>query len=127
MLKAMWQQAGGEARGVMLSPDAEARLIAYRWPGNFRQLAGMLRALLALAEPGETLAAAALPPEILEPPALERGGQMGTLDALAEDSMRAALEANGGNISRAARSLGIDRSTLYRRLMWKTDREPSRH
>ena len=127
MLKALWKQAGGEARGVTLSPEAEAQLIGYGWPGNFRQLAGMLRALLALAEPGEMLSVAALPPEVRDPPVPERGTQPGTLDALAEDSMRRALEANGGNISRAARSLGIDRSTLYRRVMWKTGDSPSRH
>ncbi|WP_425339731.1 helix-turn-helix domain-containing protein [Methylobacterium platani] len=36
---------------------------------------------------------------------------------MAHEAMRAALAAHGGNVSRAARSLGISRSTLYRRCL----------
>lgn len=102
---------------LTLAPEALDALAAYHWPGNFRQLVGALKALVALAEPGECLGLASLPPEV-------RGvGSSTSLPAIAgnlEDmelsAMKAAVEAASGNISLAAKKLGVHRSTLYRRL-----------
>ncbi|MCW5723216.1 MAG: sigma-54-dependent Fis family transcriptional regulator [Devosia sp.] len=94
------------------------QLAAYRWPGNFRELAGRLRAIAALHDPGEPIAPAALPQagEVLAEPEIKWNGDLG---ALTEDAMRRAVAAHKGNLSAAARALNIDRSTLYRRLVWK--------
>ena len=56
-----------------------------------------------------------LPPDILAAPATSPSAA-GTLDALTVEAMRQAVEACGGNVSQAARRLGVNRSTLYRRL-----------
>lgn len=93
-------------------------LRTHGWPGNLRELSGVLRAMRALAGPNAPLTRAHLPDD------LNRGGaekqdQAGNLNALTLGAMQAALEAAGGNVSLAARQLGVDRTTLYRRLLWK--------
>ncbi|MBZ9936304.1 sigma-54-dependent Fis family transcriptional regulator [Mesorhizobium sp. BR1-1-16] len=129
VIRRVWTGLGGDEADVALTDETLAALAAYDWPGNFRQLAGMLKALLALAEPGEPLRLAALPAEIIQhrpqsgavprlPP--ETSPENGSLSALTLDAMARAVEECGGNVSRAARKLGIDRSTLYRRLIWRS-------
>ena len=122
LVRCMWKQFGGPASGITLSPEAEHRLADHDWPGNYRQLAGTLRALLALAEPGSTIDADALSQEIGQGQAskapMSETGDKRPLARQRMDAMRAALEACNGNVSGAARQLGIDRSTLYRRLLW---------
>ncbi|MGY2052476.1 sigma-54-dependent Fis family transcriptional regulator [Methylobacterium sp. JK268] len=121
----LWAQLGGEARQVSLAPEAAALLAGAEWPGNFRQLVGTLRALLALADPGETVGPEDLPeglrPRVSPSPLASPGGRAppatARLDAVARDAMRAALDAADGNVSEAARRLGISRSTLYRRCL----------
>ncbi|UJW86819.1 sigma-54-dependent Fis family transcriptional regulator [Devosia sp. SL43] len=95
-----------------------ANLAARRWPGNFRELAGTLRALAALAEPGIPIALADLPqdPTSASPSPIIYQGDLGSIT---EATMRRAVSQHQGNISAAARALNIDRSTLYRRLVWK--------
>ncbi len=116
IVRSLWRELGGPEAGVALTPDCEARLAGHDWPGNFRQLTGTLRALLALAEPGRPVDVDALPPDVRRP-AASAPMAADDLDAITLSAMRAALEASGGNVSRAARRLGIHRSTLYRRLL----------
>ncbi|RDI61267.1 sigma-54-dependent Fis family transcriptional regulator [Microvirga subterranea] len=122
LIDALWEALGGRARRITLSPDCLAHLTAYHWPGNFRQLVGCLRAMLALCEPGETAGTEALPSDIRANPAecgpgrTRSAEQPASLDALTINAMQDALQAAGGNVSLAARRLGVSRSTLYRRL-----------
>lgn len=95
-----------------------ARLAAQPWPGNFRELTGTLRALSALCEPEQPITLADLPQfteQVTAAPLLFQND----LGSLTEAAMRRAVDQNNGNLSAAARALGIDRSTLYRRLVWK--------
>ncbi|MFY9989480.1 MAG: sigma-54-dependent Fis family transcriptional regulator [Rhodoplanes sp.] len=122
LVQLLWRQLGAEAAGVMLSPETERLLAAYEWPGNFRQLVGTLRALLVLSEGGAPVPPSALPPEIRAAMPLESDNFVAqprteSLDEQVLSAMRTALEASGGNVSQAARRLGIDRSTYYRRLL----------
>ncbi len=119
ILKALWRQSGAAREGVTLSVEAEQRLLDYSWPGNFRQLAGVIRAVLALAEPGQRVTLADLPSEITADDPMPVVGVQASLDAITDEAIRSALSSAGGNVSRAARSLGVDRSTLYRRVIWK--------
>ena len=123
VIRALWAQLGGNEAGIVLAPESESLLAAYDWPGNFRQLSGTLRALLILAEPGTPIAPERLPPEIREARPCAIAGsslqpcELGRLDHITKQSMHRTLEACGGNVSQAAKQLGINRSTLYRRLL----------
>ena len=118
----LWRQLGGEAADLRFEALALARLGAHAWPGNMRQLLGVLRTLMALATPGTTIGVDDLPQEIREsrPPAATPAGRdergVAPLQTLERDAMHSALQACAGNVSEAARRLGISRSTLYRRL-----------
>ena len=110
ILRALWRQAGGLREGVTLSLAAEEKLLAYAWPGNFRQLAGVVRAMLALAEPGQALGPEDLPVEISAQQGMAATAApaqtAATLDATTDEAIRQAIVAAGGNVSRAARALG---------------------
>lgn len=96
------------------TPEARAALAAYGWPGNVRELRNMVDMLVAMKRGEGPVEMADLPPEVREEPA--RTSSAGDLKAVEEAAIRAAVEACGGNLSRAARRLGIARSTLYMRL-----------
>lgn len=123
LLDHLWDTLGARTHGISLSSDCAHRLSSYEWPGNFRQLVGCLRAMIALSEPGDVLEIDALPPEIrVEIPGDHASPQASlesapaTLDAITVTAMHDALRSAKGNVSLAARMLGISRSTFYRRL-----------
>jgi len=95
--------------------DAEALrlLLAHPWPGNVRELDHVLERAVLMAR-GETLTAAdlGLRPATSGPAALE---QM-TLDEVERVLIQKALARHGGNVSETAKTLGLSRSALYRRL-----------
>ncbi len=116
----LWDSLGADAAGLRLDARSLDVLATYSWPGNFRQLTGVLRTLIALADPGATIVPSMLP-ELPRAPAghasdARTAPTEATLDALELQAMRDALAASKGNTSEAARRLGISRSTLYRRL-----------
>lgn len=115
LVQAMW---AGLGQGRRLSGEAEAALAAYAWPGNLRQLAACLRTLVALHDAGALIEVEALPSYIagITKPPMAVEPASGELQELAERAMRQTLRDCQGNVSRAARQLGISRSTLYRRL-----------
>ena len=107
-IHALWQQLGAAARRLTLRDDAVSALARRPWPGNVRQLLSQLRVLMALADDGDTLSLADLPGE----PSPPRGSAM--LPAPPQEQI--AIQEAQGNMSLAAKKLGISRSTLYRRL-----------
>lgn len=116
LVDALWQRLG---QGAALPADTRAALVAYAWPGNLRQLSACLRTLLALAEPGQRLGPELLPGYVRDGMAVAAATPppaAGALEAITEAAMRQAVAASGGNVTAAARRLGISRSTLYRRL-----------
>jgi transcriptional regulator of acetoin/glycerol metabolism len=103
----------------------------YRWPGNVRQLANVLRTGVALLDDGEDAVTTgqvgdefreAHGAACLEPPSAEP--LSGDLRQLAEARIRETLATVGGNMSEAARRLGVSRNTLYRRLRGYRLRRP---
>ena len=119
------ERAGEAVKSI--SPGALRLLLAHDWPGNVRELQGVIERAATMAS-GGVIEAADLPaglepvrPE-REPLEREAGGEPGALAQvapLAEVERRAverALAAAGGNVTRAARALGISRATLHRKL-----------
>jgi DNA-binding NtrC family response regulator len=87
-------------------------LLAHRWPGNVRELDHAVERAVLMAT-GDRIRA----PDL----ALHRGGDGARLEDLSLEEVesllvRKAMERYGGNVSHAARALGISRSALYRRL-----------
>jgi two-component system response regulator AtoC len=95
-------------------------LLAYPWPGNVRELSSAVAYAYAIGE-GPEWTVAELLPELLGEPAPRAsvpGPLPDVLTAPAGERARllAALQASGGRKGEAAQRLGIDRSTLWRKL-----------
>ncbi len=101
-------------RPVTISPDAIAALMSYRWPGNVRELENTIERLVVFSRGRIELPD--LPATVLAAPSFEERmfQDLPTLDELERRYLIHVIEAVGGNRSRAAEALGIDRRTLYR-------------
>ena len=89
-------------------------LSSYDFPGNVRELENIIQAAIALAPPGEVITADDLGLGDHRRPDGEFG-PLGSLKDLESRHIQRVLEATGGNRVEAARILGIDRTTLYRK------------
>jgi Response regulator containing CheY-like receiver, AAA-type ATPase, and DNA-binding domains len=102
-----------------LTEDAEAALRAYNWPGNVRELKHLVERAMLL-NGGVYLTAAALMLEggqsAVTPAAAGQELEGLTLDAAESTLIAQALQRTGGNVSEAARQLGITRMALRYRL-----------
>lgn len=107
---------------LALTPAARNCLHRHDWPGNIRELQQVLRLGAALAESSIDLVH--LPAELTETPATPRPAHepdplldgKATLQQTEAEAVRAAFLRHDGNISATARTLGIARATLYRKL-----------
>ncbi len=111
-----------------LTEDAVAAMQAYEWPGNVRELRNLADWLLIMApgEPREPIRADMLPPQIgAAAPAvlkLDRSSEIMTLplrearELFERQYLEAQLLRFGGNISRTASFVGMERSALHRKL-----------
>ena len=106
----LWRELGGERRDIRLLPEALAMLARYPWPGNVRQLLSTLKVLLALADDHTVLTLDDLPQSIAVLAPRQENADTGL------EALQAAIDGAGGNLSRAAKALGVSRSTLYRKL-----------
>ena len=95
-----------------VSAAATALLARHDWPGNVRELENVICRSLVL-ETSDVLQASTLPGELV-PSAAPAGP--GTLADVERQAIADALERSGGNLTDAARALGIHRSTLHRKL-----------
>jgi two-component system nitrogen regulation response regulator NtrX len=120
-----------EAAGVAprdFGEDALAAMQAYEWPGNVRQLRNTVERLLIMApgEPREPIRADMLPPEIgaIAPAVVkwDKGSEIMSLplrdarDVFEREYLLAQVTRFGGNISRTAAFVGMERSALHRKL-----------
>jgi len=96
-----------------LTESGLAALENYSWPGNVRQLQHMIERLTILAPHGRIDEAAVRDAIALTEPRDAAGDTLADLEA---DQIRRVLSATAGNKSRAAKILGIERKTLYRKL-----------
>jgi len=120
----------GATPQTRLAESTLALLAASPWPGNLRQLRQVLRTAVLLAGPDAELLPEHLPDEMRQAavggrlnaahtsranagPAAQAAGSLQDLELAA---VRAAVAAAGGNVSVAARQLGVSRNTVYRKL-----------
>ncbi|ARW81152.1 sigma-54-dependent Fis family transcriptional regulator [Aeromonas salmonicida] len=98
---------------LQLTPEAEQQLLAHPLPGNVRQLKQALEVACVLAE-----GLGWIEPAQLHLPAASASSQASTATLREQNLLRVqqTLAACGGNVSEAARLLGISRTTLYRAL-----------
>jgi DNA-binding NtrC family response regulator len=108
----------GEAP-LALEPEARDALLRYSWPGNVRELENALERAAILAK-DHSIGVSALPERVTEvksDPLVSDATQMNpTLDTIERAYILWVLENEGGSKPRTAEVLGIDASTLYRKL-----------
>jgi DNA-binding NtrC family response regulator len=102
-----------------VSEDALRILLNYPWPGNIRELENVIQRAITLGQ-HEMVLPEDLPPLMTretEGDALEKALKMRyTVDQLEKEYIKRVLIEAGGNKSKAAEFLGLDRKTLYRKL-----------
>ena len=101
-----------------VSEAALAVLQSYDWPGNVREMAHVLERSVALAQ-HEVIGVDDLPQEVRTPLPVATPDLLAnrpTLEELKQLYIQRVLDESGGNVSRAATVLGIDRRSLYRML-----------
>ncbi|MBV5340722.1 MAG: sigma-54-dependent Fis family transcriptional regulator [Deltaproteobacteria bacterium] len=113
-------------RNIRISSEVLELLGNHPWPGNIRQLHNVLRTAIALLDSGDEITIEHLPDDFMDyfNEALAPGrsgstdgvGMPLSLDKVEIKAIQRALRDCGGNISAAARRLGIARNTLYRKL-----------
>jgi len=103
-------------RGVSgLDPAATAAFMRYEWPGNVRELVAALEHAYVLC-PGQVLKLEHMPAALLAGQGSGGAPPGATLRELEAWAIRQALAGNGGRRRDAARQLGIDPSTLWRKM-----------
>ncbi len=117
------EAAEATGRRIWFEPEAERFLTEYAWPGNVRQLENLVRRLAALG-PGGPVSRDDLQLEQQVGGAAEQ--ESAELDEIERRQILRVLEQTGGNKTRAAEILGIQRRTLYKKLE-RMERERSGH
>jgi transcriptional regulator of acetoin/glycerol metabolism len=109
-----------------ISDEVLRLFLRHKWPGNFRQLANLLRTATIMAGDDEEIGLRHMPDDFLDDidatttaapsvmPQPAAGG--GKLEEMALSAILRSLDAHGGNVSAAARALGVSRNTIYRKL-----------
>jgi DNA-binding NtrC family response regulator len=112
-----------------LSPGAIRALCSYGWPGNVRELQNLIEHVVVLTEPGSVIETSQLPfiggeLGLADEATVEVGGSLGeepyhtarerVLTEFERRYLTALVNRAGGNMSKAARVAGVDRTTLYR-------------
>ncbi len=110
-----------------IGEDAMAALQAHNWPGNVRQLRNNVERLLILAtgDPSQAITLKTLPPEVSVVKATKGNNENEKLISLSlrdarehfeREYLQAQIDRFGGNISRTANFVGMERSALHRKL-----------
>ena len=119
------QISGGE--DIDIDPELFKAMVAYPWPGNLRQLSHLLKTAMALLDPHQTqITWVHIADELVEElrelaltPLVKNQVPPQNLSDLSMCAIQQALENCRGNVSAAAKQLGISRQTLYRRVKSK--------
>lgn len=112
-----------EGRQYRIAPAVMQLFHAHGWPGNFRQLTNLLRTAIVMTDADMEIRLEHLPEDFLEdmdvvlkPAAMALSQTPASLDALEMDAIQQALQQHQGNVTAAAKALGVSRNTIYRKL-----------
>ncbi len=102
-------------------PEVIQMLSAYHWPGNVRELRNVVESLLLMSNapevhPSEIAASLAAAPAVPAQPGAPVPDTPATLEAAERAAVVQTVRLHHGNLTAAARALGVSRSTLYRKL-----------
>jgi transcriptional regulator of acetoin/glycerol metabolism len=119
------RRAGAEHPSFTIDDKALAALQGYDWPGNIRQLSNAIERAIIMSD-GGVIWPQDLPVDIFahsetDVPVFFGSGK--TLDDAMREYVRYAIDTHGGNVSKAAATLGISRTTVYKMLRPKTETE----
>ncbi|WP_286253014.1 sigma-54-dependent Fis family transcriptional regulator [Marinobacter shengliensis] len=111
------------AESISLCPKAEDALLSYHWPGNIRQLKNVLQYAVCISD-GIQIKTDDLPGEVFKPQVANAAprvsstplGHIGVADHTEKEQLIATLEQNRWIVTRAAKALGVSRSTLHRKI-----------
>jgi DNA-binding NtrC family response regulator len=118
-LKRIAERTGKDVNSI--SPDASRKLLDYDWPGNVRELENGMERAVAMARMSE-IQVEDLPAKIRDHHSTrlviegDDPSELVTMSEMERRYVRRVLDACGGNKTQAAKVLGIDRRSLYRRL-----------
>jgi two-component system response regulator HydG len=104
-----------------IDPEAQRKLLAFDWPGNVRQLENSMERAVALTR-SEQIQVEDLPERVVQFDRTSRPADdvdlehLLTLDQIERRQIERVIRQHHGNKTRAAKALGIDRRTLYRKL-----------
>ena len=109
-----------------MHPDALDALRQYHWPGNVRELRNLIERVLILNPKAQRIERKHIPPLVSRETARDsaksasRNDEFSTLlearEAYERDYILKKLDECGGNVTRAAEALGLERSHLYRKM-----------
>ena len=105
-----------------LTPEALQRMSGYDWPGNIRELRNMIERLLILA-PGTTITEEDLPlrnrnAETSSGPLPEGKTLKDIKEAMEKNLIIQTLQKHGGNVTRSAAELGVERTNLHKKMKY---------
>ncbi|MFO7760251.1 MAG: sigma-54 dependent transcriptional regulator [Desulfobia sp.] len=106
-----------DKKALSVSREVMAVFMSYPFPGNIRELKNVIERAVVLCD-GEEILTEHLPPRLLQEDSacIEPRQTLPTLAQMEADYIREVLAATNGNKAEAARILGIDRSSLWRKL-----------
>jgi two-component system response regulator HydG len=117
LVRHFMESFGTEKSVKHISDEVMGRLMSYDWPGNVRELENCIQRAVSLGS-GTFIQMQDLPSSLLyhlgRTPSSRQ--ELTTLQALEQQAIRQALQATGGDRVRAAKLLGIGKTTIYRKL-----------
>jgi transcriptional regulator of acetoin/glycerol metabolism len=122
LAKALDAKECGGSLQIRLSEEVLQIFVHHPWPGNVRQLHSVIRTAIAMVGQGESVTRQHLPEDFLAQ--MEQGtgpsaayvNSPESLEKIELHAIQDTIRHNHGNISAAARQLGVSRTTLYRKL-----------
>jgi sigma-54 dependent transcriptional regulator, acetoin dehydrogenase operon transcriptional activator AcoR len=115
------KESSGSSR-VEISEEVLQIFVRHPWPGNVRQMHFVIRTAIAMVDEGEKVERRHLPEDFLAQmelgtaPSASYASAADSLEQIELHAIQETIRHNHGNISAAARQLGVSRTTLYRKL-----------